>query len=162
MIPVYNLANITRYSTIPTIRKESVAEHSYFVSTTLVELYKDYRFDLGKACVMAIIHDWPEMWLGDIIHSTKSVFSHLNSELKLAEQVSMLNACEPYVYALWREYVDMKSGEALIVKYADVLQCRQFAEQEKLMGNNAISDVITYSVDTRLSDLLTKIQHLRR
>ena len=117
---VYNLKFIQRYSITPRITNETVAEHSFFVATYVMELYKDYKFDLNKAVQMAIIHDFAESFIGDITLSTKTM-------------------CPELVNELYREYEQRTSVESLIVKLADTMQVKQYAGNEIELGNNSIT-----------------------
>lgn len=54
---LYALKNITRFNNLSRINDESVAEHGFFVSLIVARLYRKYNFNLGKALLMATIHD---------------------------------------------------------------------------------------------------------
>ena len=82
---IYNLAFIHRYSVIPRVKNESIAEHSFFVASLVVKLSDAYSFDLGKAVVMATIHDWTESWTDDITIATKIKFPLIAEAVEIAE-----------------------------------------------------------------------------
>lgn len=133
---IYNLAYIRRYSTIPCVRDESVAQHSFFVAALVIRLHKDYEFDLGKAVTMAIIHDWTESWLDDIMVTTKKEFKNLAKEVSMAELIIAEREFPEPILELWVDNKENESLESKIVHYADVLQCLQYAEHEIKLGND--------------------------
>lgn len=146
---VYNLRFIQRYSITPRICNETVAEHSFFVATYVMELYKIYKFDLNKAVQMAIIHDFAESYIGDITLSTKTMCPELVKAVCEAEKTVMYQNFPSFIYDLYQEYEGRTSVEALIVKLADTLQVRQYAYNEISLGNNSVTmrDIFSRAVD---------------
>ena len=136
---VYNLKFIQRYSITPRITNETVAEHSFFVATYVMELYKDYKFDLNKAVQIAIIHDFAESFIGDITLSTKTMCPDLVEAVSNAEKEVMFQNFPSFIYELYREYEQRTSVESLIVKLADTMQVKQYAGNEIELGNNSIT-----------------------
>jgi len=136
---VYNLKFIQRYSITPRITNETVAEHSFFVATYVMELYNDYKFDLNKAVQMAIIHDFAESFIGDITLSTKTMCPDLVEAVSNAEKEVMFQNFPSFIYELYREYDQRTSVESLIVKLADTMQVKQYAGNEIELGNNSIT-----------------------
>lgn len=136
---VYNLKFIQRYSITPRITNETVAEHSFFVATYVMELYKDYKFDLNKAVQMAIIHDFAESFIGDITLSTKTMCPDLVEAVSNAEKEVMFQNFPSFIFELYREYEQRTSVESLIVKLADTMQVKQYAGNEIELGNNSIT-----------------------
>lgn len=136
---VYNLKFIQRYSITPRITNETVAEHSFFVATYVMELYKDYKFDLNKAVQMAIIHDFAESFIGDITLSTKTMCPDLVEAVSNAEKEVMFQNFPSFIYEFYREYEQRTSVESLIVKLADTMQVKQYAGNEIELGNNSIT-----------------------
>lgn len=135
---VYNLRFIQRYSITPRICNETVAEHSFFVATYVMELYKTYKFDLNKAVQMALIHDFAESFIGDITLSTKTMCPELVKAVAEAEKEVMYQNFPSFIYELYREYEQRTSVESLIVKLADTMQVRQYAGNEIELGNNSV------------------------
>ena len=116
-----------------------MAEHSFFVATYVMELYKDYKFDLNKAVQMAIIHDFAESYIGDITLSTKTMCPDLVEAVSNAEKEVMFQNFPSFIYELYREYEQRTSVESLIVKLADTMQVKQYAGNEIELGNNSIT-----------------------
>ena len=153
---VYNLKFIQRYSITPRITNETVAEHSFFVATYVMELYNDYKFDLNKAVQMAIIHDFAESFIGDITLSTKTMCPDLVEAVSNAEKEVMFQNFPSFIYELYREYEQRTSVESLIVKLADTMQVKQYAGNEIELGNNSIT---MRSIFSRAVDDIDLFEH---
>jgi 5'-deoxynucleotidase YfbR-like HD superfamily hydrolase len=139
---IYNLAFVNRYSVIPRVKNESIAEHSFFVASLVVRLREDYTFDLGKAVTMATIHDWTESWTDDITVATKRKFPLLADAVEVVEVQVVKKYFPNCVKAIWLEYKECVSVESKIVKYADTLQVMQYAENEAKLGNKYMESVV--------------------
>ncbi len=139
---IYNLAFIHRYSVIPRVKNESIAEHSFFVASLVIKLRDEYKFDLGKAVIMATIHDWTESWTDDITVATKRKFPLLKETIEFIECQVAREHFSVGVRGVWLEYKEGASVEAKIVKYADTLQVIQYAENEAKLGNKYMASVV--------------------
>lgn len=131
---IYRLKHITRYSNIERITNEDVAQHSFFVAANVIELSKKYEFNIGRALLMANVHDWPEIYIDDISHQVKRDFPKIKKAHKDAE-IQVIKKFSPLVQAAYLEYEEQESLEAIIVKLADVYQCIQYADFELQLGN---------------------------
>ena len=156
---IYNLAYIQRYNTMPRIKNESVAEHSFFVASIVVKLYEAYDFNLGKALLMAVTHDWAESWLGDTVNVVKADFPGIGNSISAAEDHIMIKNFDGIVYENWHEHNELISVEAKIVKYADVLQVLQYANHEVSLGNTCFKRVVD-DVQPILSKLKDSLESL--
>lgn len=139
---IYNLAFIHRYSVIPRVKNESIAEHSFFVASLVVKLQEDYSFDLGRAVTMATIHDWTESWTDDITVATKRKFPLINNAVEVVESQVARSVFSRDIFSIWLEYKEGVSIESKIVKYADTLQVIQYAENEAKLGNKYMESVV--------------------
>lgn len=122
-------------------RWESVADHTWRMAMMLVVLEKRLQrsIDLARALKITLVHDLPEIIAGDesALGSDESgVDSHhtnperkqekfMREEAAAREIFGMLpeEEREEY-YALWREYEDLSSYEAQVVKAIDKLEAR--------------------------------------
>jgi len=150
---IYPLSYIIRYSNVPRIKDESVAEHSFYVAAIVQKLYEEYCFDLGKALNMAISHDIIEIHTNDIPHLIKNRHPKLVGLLKKIE----VEEAEGFPFAVSAGISDLleDSVETKIVKLADAIQCEQYARNEKQLGNSGYMDkVIKNSVE--------RIEHIRK
>lgn len=155
---VYNLRFIQRYSLTQRITSETVAEHSFFVAVIVMDLAEKYEFDVGVAVRMAIIHDFAESELGDITLTAKQKHPNLVKEVRKAENKCMKSFGYD-VYNLYKVYEDRNTPESLIVKYADVLQVKQYLESELSMGQSQrILDMVV-STDNLILDYKMKLSN---
>lgn len=158
---IYNLAFIHRYSVVPRVKNESIAEHSFFVASLVIKLYDDYKFDLGKAVVMATVHDWTESWTDDITVVTKRKFPLLANCIEIVETQVAREYFPRGAKPAWLEYKEGVSIESKIVKYADTLQVIQYAENEAKLGNKYMASVVE-DAKQRLSKLEVDLHEYRR
>jgi len=153
---IYNLKFIIRYSNVERIRDESVAEHSFFVASLVLELANEYKFNIGKALQMAIVHDYPEVYVDDVSQEVKRNFPKIRESLKNAEKEAIKNFSKS-VQKAYNEYELFDSIEAKIVKLADILSVLQYCKSEINLGNNGyISDVYskTYKLQNKFREIL--------
>lgn len=129
----YSLEHTKRYSMYPVIHQESVATHSYFVTLGVLMLSNYYAFDVDEAIKIAICHDLPEMKISDVNHKVKKDFPAVSDALKLAEQEVILTL--PTQVKNYCTLYGEDTPEALVVHYADALQCLQYAVNEIDLGN---------------------------
>lgn len=97
---------------------ESVADHSFGVALAAV-LLTPAHLDRHKVLVMALLHDLPEVRVGDITPHDGVP----RAEKKRREGVAAaeLFAHQPELRALWAELVAAESAEARFVKTLDLL-----------------------------------------
>jgi 5'-deoxynucleotidase YfbR-like HD superfamily hydrolase len=157
-----NLAHIKRYSVIPRIHDESIAEHSFFVASIVMKLYDDYEFNIGHATCMAISHDWTESYTDDITVATKRAYPSIARAVEAVEAKIAKNEFSPVAYELWKEYKDATSVESKIVKYADTLQVIQYAQGEVNMGNNAYFKSVVEDATYRAYKLEGELHEFKR
>lgn len=153
MKDVYNLKSLVRYQTAVRLKSESVAEHSYFVTVLVLKLHDYFEFDLEKALKIALLHDYPEIYISDIPSPVKSRFPKVREAMDEAErEVVREKLGEDYV-ALLQEFNDKSSPEGLICAYADICSCVQYSSLEVALGNkDYMAYVLTHS-GQRLKDM---------
>ncbi len=111
---------------------ESVAEHTLGVAFLAMLLARDRALDEEKAVEMALLHDLPESRVGDI-----SIFSPKYKEKdKIEEEAARVIMGKSPEYALWAEYMEGKTAEAVAVKEADKLELLFQALEYERMGHN--------------------------
>ena len=104
---------------------ESVAAHSYGVAVVALALAGRVEPELDKSRVlaMAIAHDVPEAWLGDLPKTAKRVLpegSKAEAERRAAEE--LLGPFSEEAGEAFAEYMTQQSREARFVKLCDRLQ----------------------------------------
>ena len=143
---IYPLSYIIRYSNIPRIKDESVAEHSFYVAAIVQKLYDKYEFNLGSALNMAISHDMIEVYVNDIPHLIKQRHPDLTKLLKDIEKRESENFPSCVEEGIRR--LQSESYETLIVQMADAIQCNQYASNEISLGNSGyMQKVVDHSVE---------------
>lgn len=159
---IYNLSYISRYATVPRIKNESVAEHSFYVASIVMKLHEIYIFDMHKAVAMAVMHDWTESWIDDTTALVKRQFPEIAAAVKNAEYDIANDHFNNEVYSLWYDLNNKKTIESLIVHLADVIQCSQYAKNEIKLGNNGyMQDVLNIS-ELRIQDLMEELHDYKR
>ena len=147
LLDVYRLKNVIRYNTRNIIKKESVAEHSFYVALFSLKICDDYNIDNSttkKALIKALLHDMPEIELNDITHDVKEKLN-LRPLLKKYEDEYFDKH-----YSAHRSL--MKNGDEktnAIVDYADTMSVYQYALNESLLGNQS-NDIDKILNDTRI------------
>ena len=143
---IYPLSYIIRYSNVPRIKDESVAEHSFYVAAIVQKLYDKYDFDLSVALNMAISHDMIEVYINDIPHLIKQRHPELTSLLKGIEEKEAENF--PKCVHAGIKRLQKSSPETFMVKMADAIQCNQYASNEISLGNSGyMQQVVDHSVE---------------
>lgn len=114
-------------SGISSSEAEDVAQHSFETATITLLLAGslESEVDNERALKMAIVHDWAESITGDL---SKGVSDQIGSEVKgQIEEEVMENLLtdevpdrEEYL-GIWREYNELRSREAKLVRVADKL-----------------------------------------
>lgn len=150
---IYRLSYIKRYSNVPKLHEESVAEHGFFVGALLMKLKEQYEFDLGRALEMAIAHDMPEMELNDCPHIIKKKYPSIAKAYEDCEQEVIKTLPYPIQDAV-TEFEEQQSVEAKMVNLADAMQCVQFARTEVNLGNRGYMHVV-------LTNSIKRVSHLK-
>jgi 5'-deoxynucleotidase YfbR-like HD superfamily hydrolase len=126
---------LKRYNNYFHITNESVAEHSFFVALYVLKLHDYYRFDLEKALVLSLTHDFPEIEISDVPHDIKAKMPKLNSALSDAESLVADEKLSPAASKMLDEFNDLSSAEGLIASLADILDVISYSRIELNMGN---------------------------
>lgn len=159
LIDVYRLKNVVRYNTRNIIKKESVAEHSFYVALFTLKICDDYNVDprtTKRAIIKALLHDMPEIELNDITHNVKEKLN-LRPFLKKYE--------DKYFDTHFSEHRSlMKEGDEktnAIVDYADTMSVYQYALNETLLGNQSddIQDILN-SARIRIKKCKEKLEEI--
>lgn len=159
---LYRLQFITRYSNIPRVRDENVAQHSFFVASLCLEIMEGLdktKFSQAKVLTMAISHDWAEADIDDIAHNVKRDYPAIKKALKVAERKAMAKYPK-YIQDVFQEYDETDTIESHIVQLADTLQCVQYLESEVNLGNRYMEPLLEESRNY-LPKLEARLLHLR-
>lgn len=149
---LYRLTYIVRYSNVPRVKDEDVAQHSFLVSALLFKLREEYDFDLGLALNIAVAHDILEAETSDVCHIMKREHPDLYKALKAAEK----QAAEKYPFHIQSAielYDKNDTVEAMVVHLADSLQCKQYAENEIKLGSSYYFNEVVENSTKRINQL---------
>lgn len=114
---------------------ESVADHTFRVALMSM-VYSDLRgMDTGKVLKLAVLHDLPEAFVGDLMPDELPQGAKLVKER--AAMKRLMRKMKPRLGSeykdLWEEYVKGLTPEADLVKQVDklemMLQAREYAEK---------------------------------
>lgn len=136
---VYRLKSIPRKGwiekvSVDALDAESVADHSYFTALLTMLLSDIKGLDTCRAVRLAILHDIAEALVGD--HTPEEITHDLKHRMEDKAMRKMLMMLPEGLKAeyerLWREYMDGRSREALLVHEVDKLEMSiQAYEYEK-------------------------------
>jgi len=158
---IYRLAYIKRYSNVPKIHEESVAEHGFFVAAIVMELNDHYDFDLGAALQIAVAHDMPEMELNDAPWILKQKYPEIKEAFDICEREvakDLPTACMLGVLA----YDANETIETKIVHLADAMQCIQFSKVEVDLGNKGYMQKVFINSERRVNELKQELTDYER
>ena len=146
---------------------ETVAEHSMGVALLALFL-ADERFpemDKGKLILMGLLHDFGEIYAGDIVPGKMSLADKHELERKSVERVfSRLSKGKEYL-AVWEEFEAGKTAEARFMKEIDRLEMGLQAsvyEQEGPVDLSVFFDSTDKALTTpALREILAALRNLR-
>lgn len=120
-------ARVGRNHTVPTIRNQSVGEHTFGVMAILFEVAgddKDFDLDVVRA---ALNHDAMEVITGDVPAPAKWLYPEIEMALRSAEsQISNSYQLSPYT---------LTPRQIQMIKFADLLELAIYSIEELDMGN---------------------------
>lgn len=159
LIDVYRLKNVIRYNTKNILKKESVAEHSFYVALFVLKICDDYNIDTMNckmSLVKALLHDMPEIELNDITHNVKEKLN-LRPLLKKYEDEYFVKHYHQH------ESVMIRGNDKInaIVDYADTMSVYQYALNETLLGNqsNDIQEILN-STKVRIKKCKERLEEI--
>lgn len=129
---------VQRYHTWPTIKKQTVAEHSWRVATIYMQL-----FGLPRSPVLAymLYHDLGELFSGDSPFYAKREFPGLKIATDTAEGIGKRNLGIGAVHLMEEEQAN--------VKISDLIEMFEFGQIEFRMGNQ-YGDIVSRNIKLAL------------
>ena len=137
------LGEIIRYNDRPKIKNETVAAHSFYVAANVIKICNKFNVEPDvkyAALEMAVTHDIPEIFTGDIGYITKRDNPELAKALEVTE-LKQLKENMPEYYIAFKDYVEgLKQNDvaSVIVKLADVISVLQYSNSEMELGNSSL------------------------
>lgn len=164
------MAFISRYSSVPHLRDESVAEHSWTVSFYSMVIALDIRRrkcgnpDMSKLLSRTIVHDLDESLSGDLLRSFKYGYPELKrlmeeaSKQALVPAIGKLGSTSTDFHEIFKHWEMAKENdlEGYIVQISDLLSVVAYCWRERAMGNVLISPVLKEVVmwlESKMQDL---------
>lgn len=149
---IQRMADTFRWPTIPVLKKESSAEHSYYVALYSLMIADDLdhrgiKVNFGKLLARALMHDVDEAVSGDMLRGFKYADRRLPPLVHkvcrglLKETLDDLcgSAFSKRLLDTWEQSKDSATLEGTIVQAADFLSSLAYVFREVLMGNKMIS-----------------------
>ncbi len=135
-----HLKSVLRHSwTDDTSRQESVAEHSWHMAMMAIALAPDlkHQVDLLRVFELIAVHDLGEIVTGDI-PAFAARDGKYAAEKEAVEKITQTLSPERQkaIFALWQEYEERKTREALFVKMLDVID---------VINQHLVADLSTWS-----------------
>lgn len=159
--PVSRMSYVTRYSSFPAIRRENVAEHSWWVTFISLLIAYDINYnhqyeEVNTLGVLerAILHDLSECISGDIIRSYKHTNPDIKQAMDTADAVNMgvltLNWSSGVRGRTMESWDTAKDNtlEGTIVRFADMVAVVFYIREEYRSGNRAITGVLKEMYET--------------
>lgn len=142
-----NFAHVTRWAIVRTNRKQSIAEHSFFVALYAARLV-DALHEGGvmlkcrKAIILeyALTHDVDELITGDIPTPLKEVADQNDGV------TNRLFDLFPWISRKAEEWA-ITEDELAIVKVADILEALMFLREDQGSGNKHLDSHVEYIKD---------------
>lgn len=158
LLDFYHLKSLVRYNTRLKLTSETVAEHSYFVSLFTMIICEELGLDdfvTVNALKYAIMHDIPEIDTSDIPYPVKKANPQLTKVLQQLEvksiQQHLGKDCADFFEIVESSVNGTVELQIIrqVVKLADTLSVKQYCENERMLGNQAI-DEIMLDANTRI------------
>lgn len=152
---------VQRYSSLPVVRPENVAEHSWQIALLsyligLDQTAQGRQPNMSILLERAIMHDISESLSGDIIRSFKHSSTEIKNAIDNADDLNMVKLMKELtgtnewestmvgvgVYYAWR---DAKRGfEGEIVAFADLLCVVSYCQEEHALGSRKLDRVLRH------------------
>jgi 5'-deoxynucleotidase YfbR-like HD superfamily hydrolase len=147
------MAVVPRWSIVPRLNKQSVAEHVYFVALYASKLAQMLKLPPEEALATieyALRHDSEEIWTSDIPSPTKRAI--VDKERNSAFEAQLFKRLGPD-YAVRQSATDLQRD---IVKAADFIDWLFWVSLEVAMGNNTMRKQVAI-VGAKLFTALQKL-----
>jgi len=152
---VFKMSEIYRHNHRFTLNKESVAEHSHFVTYVVLTICERYRLtkdkDFRDMMLYALIHDCPEIITNDIPYTAKR-------EANLYENLDKFD--DKFLSERWPS-LKITPLVKTIVKLADKISMYFFVKRELELNNKQYDKKeFTYDLYKQIIDYFNKFEEL--
>lgn len=150
-------------------RCESVAEHTFGMAVLSLFIASAYfpELDLLKVLRMALLHDFGEIYAGDIVPAdhVSATEKHAREQASAAQVFSHLPNGNDYL-ALWQEYEESATAEARFVKQMDrlemALQASVYEQQGIVDASEFLASAQASMSAPELQAIMAEIMALRK
>lgn len=148
------LTCLIRFSNVPRLAAQSVAEHSY--STTFLAMIvadylalKEVEIDKLRLLEMGLVHDVEEVVSGDILKTLKhGDFRKELDKMNLQNMDYLLRmldrSMQLYYLVVWNEAKQKKTLEARLLSFVDMLDRILYSLRETHLGNNYFREIVEF------------------
>lgn len=158
LLDIDNLRSITRFQTAPRNARETVAEHSFYVTAIVLKLHDYFDFNVEVALKTALMHDYSEVYISDVPHTIKAA----NKELAIALEVAEAKINKDKLSDTYAQYIDefnnCSTAEGCMVALADVLSVLMYSRYEVKLGNKEYMREVYHRSFKRVNDVLKKAE----
>lgn len=158
LLDIDNLRSITRFQTAPRNARETVAEHSFYVTAIVLKLHDYFDFNLEVALKTALMHDYSEVYISDVPHTIKAANKELADSLEAAEtkinEAKLSNDYAQYIL----EFNTCATAEGCMVALADVLSVLMYSRYEVKLGNKEYMREVYHRSFRRVNEVLKKAE----
>ncbi len=124
--------NVRRYHTHPTLRQQTVAEHSWHVMRLFLELFPDAV--TVEVLTWILYHDVAEIGTGDIPFPLKARYPELKNIMDGIEEEVTEN-----MGIVWP---DITSRQRTLIKICDLCEMFEWGREEVMMGNRYAQPIV--------------------
>jgi 5'-deoxynucleotidase YfbR-like HD superfamily hydrolase len=138
------LKHTYRYSSVPVLVRENVAEHSFWTAIIGVAIAIEMqmsRQQIGKVALKALLHDVEESMTGDLIRDmkyhneeTREAIASVENEFAMRIFEGLGTTLGRWFESFWRQSKD-SSPTGRVVALADLLCVISYVEHEWNLGN---------------------------
>lgn len=153
---IRRMHSVRRYSSIPVIQPENVAEHSWQVAMIAMTIADDINsaaghriFDVESVLRKALVHDLSEVSSGDVIRSYKHSSADILEAMNIADEANMKKLANELDYgelSEWWSY-SKRFDEGELVALADLLCVVSYCAAEERLGNSGMHDIRAGAMD---------------
>lgn len=155
----YIPTEIIRYSNRSKMRTENIAEHSFYVAFYVILVGNDYNIKpeiINKACTLAVLHDYPEIYTLDLAHDFKYSHPDVKATFSKAEK-DFISQYLPNIKHYFDD-LDQDTPESLLVHIGDALSVLLYTNRElSIWNDNHDMKVISNEIRVRLTELFAKL-----
>ncbi len=146
---IHRMSHVYRYSSVPVIHRENVAEHSWYVAFYAYLIGQDlaqqgYEIDFGEMLSRALVHDLDESMTGDFLRYVK--YGHPDLKKALDEvSIRMLRKMGDDIGVNFEpHWAKAKADdiEGQIIQVVDLARVISYVYGEMMTGNGHVSHIL--------------------